>query len=77
MLVYVSRERKLNQNAMHTRVIIRLGDLLEDLGLRNGLGEFDDVTQDICLNRDESVTLWMTMIELNRTSSAAFSFMRI
>lgn len=47
------RKGELNKNAVHTWVIVGLGDRLEDMRLRNRFREVDDVAQDICLSTSQ------------------------
>ena len=40
---------QLDQDTVHGGVIVDLGDLLENIGLRDGLGEIFDLAEDVCL----------------------------
>lgn len=40
---------QLDQDTVHGGVIVDLGDLLENIGLRDGLGKILDLAEDVCL----------------------------
>lgn len=57
MLRQVWRDGQLDENTVHRRVIVGLGDFLEDLGLANSLGKVDYFAEDAGLTRTGFISM--------------------
>ena len=50
------REGKLDEDAVHRWVVVCFGDFMDDLKLRDGLGEVDDLAKNICLAQSDQIS---------------------